>query len=1093
MSFSNTTTFGQLDDGAPLVGSDIFVVQRADGKNYKMSADDVSVFIGGGGGGNISSINGDTSAAQVFLAGTGLTIVNAGANHTYNIDSSVVTLSGVQTLLNKTLTAPIIGDFNNASHDHQAALGGSQLVATLALTATGVKDSTTFLRGDDTWAIPPGGGAGITTINGDSTAAQIMAAGSGLSILDSGATHTYSIGTQTQTLNMGNQLISALLDPVSGTDAANKQYVDNLVNGLSWKDSAVVATTGNITLSGNQTIDGILTVTGDRVLVKDQTSGQFNGLYNSDTGSWTRTADADSEGDLLNMSVYIESGTANNNTSWVLTTDAPIVVDTTVLTYAQIGAGTGNPLTTKGDIFGYDTANARIPVGTDGQVLSADSAEALGVKWITGGGGEVFTWTADHSAAGNDLTNLKTVFFQTGTAIANPTAMYIDADILGAGILTHNVPLNGVYRFEINEDTKMQIGSSTVSLLGKLDLVDTQNVTLNETLNITNQVSGSGYIIMNALASPGNSGFATRGRIFMDSGNSNHLTIRRNDGIDVDLEGGGGAQTPITSDIDYDTFNITDMGIINFVSKADPGNVTSISYATDTFLFHNPSNGGYEFWFGVEGTPKYKFDSNGFWIAGGKPIYGIQSLRAQNSLKVLDFANTTSAVNYFQMTGGTVANGCTLETKANSTVNVDIRLLPKGFQDGSVYLLNRAMKFGEMSTPTAPGGGLGKFYNKDNGGRTAFYIQDDVGETEIALISQVQTLQDKTLDTGTIVNASITWNEFRQTFNPNATIAGLNVGSHTAEPSTPVAGDIFYDSTANQFKGRTNVAWIDLGAGGGGSGDVVGPASAIDNAVARFDGVTGKLIQSGVVTIDDVGNTAGIRSAQFALFNTTPAATVEFIQAANSNLQYNVQSGFGHNFTIAGATEFIFTATAQNFQRNDADQLGAVIFNTSGALTGGLATDPYIEYISATHLQVNVPTGDELQISVNDVEKFTFDTVALNVNGNNVIGVQDIVHDQSAITYAATLAFDFDLDQEQTLAVTGDLTTLTTANRAAGKSKTIFITGDTVNRTLTFNASWRTNPNTATVTINANTFGLLTFGSKGAAETDVFCAYAEFS
>lgn len=50
-----------------------------------------------------------------------------------------------------------------------------------------------------------------------------------------------------------------------------------------------------------------------------------------------------------------------------------------------------SPLTTKGDLYGYDTDNARIPVGTDGQVLSAASSEALGVKWVaqSGGGGAV--------------------------------------------------------------------------------------------------------------------------------------------------------------------------------------------------------------------------------------------------------------------------------------------------------------------------------------------------------------------------------------------------------------------------------------------------------------------------------------------------------------------------------------------------------------------------------------------------------------------------------------------------------------------------------------------------------------------------------
>lgn len=43
-----------------------------------------------------------------------------------------------------------------------------------------------------------------------------------------------------------------------------------------------------------------------------------------------------------------------------------------------------SPLTTKGDLYGYDTDNARIPAGTDGQVLSAASSEALGVKWVPG-------------------------------------------------------------------------------------------------------------------------------------------------------------------------------------------------------------------------------------------------------------------------------------------------------------------------------------------------------------------------------------------------------------------------------------------------------------------------------------------------------------------------------------------------------------------------------------------------------------------------------------------------------------------------------------------------------------------------------------
>ena len=51
--------------------------------------------------------------------------------------------------------------------------------------------------------------------------------------------------------------------------------------------------------------------------------------------------------------------------------------------FACLGSGTTSPLTTKGDIYGYSSTNARVPVGTNGQVLVADSTQTLGVKWGT--------------------------------------------------------------------------------------------------------------------------------------------------------------------------------------------------------------------------------------------------------------------------------------------------------------------------------------------------------------------------------------------------------------------------------------------------------------------------------------------------------------------------------------------------------------------------------------------------------------------------------------------------------------------------------------------------------------------------------------
>ena len=65
------------------------------------------------------------------------------------------------------------------------------------------------------------------------------------------------------------------------------------------------------------------------------------------------------------------------------------------------------PLTTKGDLFGYSTADARIPVGTDGQILTADSSETLGVKWATPGGAGS-NWSL-LNAGGTSLSGAQTV------------------------------------------------------------------------------------------------------------------------------------------------------------------------------------------------------------------------------------------------------------------------------------------------------------------------------------------------------------------------------------------------------------------------------------------------------------------------------------------------------------------------------------------------------------------------------------------------------------------------------------------------------------------------------------------------------------
>ena len=98
-----------------------------------------------------------------------------------------------------------------------------------------------------------------------------------------------------------------------------------------------LATTANITLSGLQSIDGLTTAAGDRVLVKDQSTGSENGIYEADTGAWVRSTDCDGSRDVVQGTlVLVISGSVSASTVYQLTTADPLI-GTTSLTFAATG------------------------------------------------------------------------------------------------------------------------------------------------------------------------------------------------------------------------------------------------------------------------------------------------------------------------------------------------------------------------------------------------------------------------------------------------------------------------------------------------------------------------------------------------------------------------------------------------------------------------------------------------------------------------------------------------------------------------------------------------------------------------------------
>ncbi len=169
--------------------------------------------------------------------------------------------------------------------------------------------------------------------------------------------------------------------PSAGTDAANKTYVDNAVQGLSWKQAVRVASTADVTiasaLENGDTVDGVTLATGDRVLLKNQSTASQNGIYVVvASGAASRSTDADSSAEIDSMTVYVESGTANADTVWTLTTDDP-TLGSTSLVYAQVNGGAlpSASTTVEGKVELATQAEAQAKVDTTRALTAASVAD----------------------------------------------------------------------------------------------------------------------------------------------------------------------------------------------------------------------------------------------------------------------------------------------------------------------------------------------------------------------------------------------------------------------------------------------------------------------------------------------------------------------------------------------------------------------------------------------------------------------------------------------------------------------------------------------------------------------------------------------
>lgn len=249
-------------------------------------------------------------------------------------------------------------------------------------------------------------------------------------------------------VSLNSHKITNLAAPTGANDAARKADVDAIAAGLNWKDSvrAATAIAGTLATSfeNGDAIDGVTLATGDRILIKDQAAPAENGIYVvAASGAPTRATDADTAAEVLQMAVFVEEGTANADTGWVQTTNAPITLNTTGLSYSQFtgigGLTAGNGLTKTGNTIdvGAGTgilANANdVAVDTavvvrkvsaavgDNSATSIDVVHNLGTRDVTVG---VYSATSTYDEVVCDVqhkdTNTVTVIF----AVAPTTGQY---------------------------------------------------------------------------------------------------------------------------------------------------------------------------------------------------------------------------------------------------------------------------------------------------------------------------------------------------------------------------------------------------------------------------------------------------------------------------------------------------------------------------------------------------------------------------------------------------------------------------------------------------------------------------------------------
>lgn len=343
--------------------------------------------------------------------GTATTIIEIGGNGAFADLSSTQTIGGNKTFSN-TISGSVDGNAGTAT----------KLATARTISVSGDADGSASFDGSANADIA----ITLDTVNANvGTYTKVTINAKGLATAGSQASLS-DLSSPTSNFSFNSNKLTNLSDPTNPQDAATKQYVDSVAQGLDPKASCLVATTGNLaSLSGLLTIDGVTVAAGDRVLVKNQSAPADNGIYVASASAWSRSTDMDTWAEVPNAFTFIEAGSTQADSGWVCTANQGGTIGVTPITFVQFsGAGTyeaGTGLTLTGSTFSitntgvtaasYGSASKTLTatVNAQGQLTAlADTDIAISNTQVSGLGTMSTQDASNVSITGGSITNLTT-------------------------------------------------------------------------------------------------------------------------------------------------------------------------------------------------------------------------------------------------------------------------------------------------------------------------------------------------------------------------------------------------------------------------------------------------------------------------------------------------------------------------------------------------------------------------------------------------------------------------------------------------------------------------------------------------------------